>query len=221
VWGGADLSALDKEKFFEELKALYRKKVLPLELSSRYAQFQSAALQPSDFDAKPMVLLLGQYSVGKTSFIRSLLKRDFPGVWRLLRGRHTLVRACSQPLMNQYPDSSLLVRGVCVVHPCLPSPPGQRVGPEPTTDRFMAVMWGGEERLVPGHALAMQADKPFRGLAGFGNNFLTKFEAAEVRACVHLWTYVCPPCAACGLLCGVSAAYLRLCDRCRHRSSAT
>ena len=34
---------------------------------------------PSDFDAKPMVLILGQYSVGKTSFIRSLLKQDFPG----------------------------------------------------------------------------------------------------------------------------------------------
>jgi len=30
------------------------------------------------------------------------------------------------------------------------------VGPEPTTDRFMAVMYGGDERLVPGHALAMQ-----------------------------------------------------------------
>lgn len=133
---------------------------------------------------QPMVLLLGQYSVGKTSFIRSLLKRDFPG---------------------------------------------QRVGPEPTTDRFMAVMYGNEERLVPGHALAMQvrwvggwvrvvllgsfpvlpfrpfihpshstiapnptttntnthqADKPFRGVAAFGNNFLTKFEAAEVPAAI-------------------------------------
>lgn len=47
-------------------------------------------MNPADFDAKPMVLIVGQYSVGKTSFIRSLLKRDFPG---------------------------------------------QRVGPEPTTDR--------------------------------------------------------------------------------------
>ena len=79
----------------------------------------------------------GQYSVGKTSFIRSLLQHDFPG---------------------------------------------QRVGPEPTTDRFMAVMHGPEARLVPGHALAMQADKPFRGVAAFGNTFMTKFEAAEVPA---------------------------------------
>jgi GTPase SAR1 family protein len=41
--------------------------------------------------AKPQVMLIGQYSVGKTSFIRYLLGRDFPG---------------------------------------------QRIGPEPTTDRF-------------------------------------------------------------------------------------
>ena len=41
--------------------------------------------------AKPQVLLVGQYSVGKTSFIRYLLGQDFPG---------------------------------------------QRIGPEPTTDRF-------------------------------------------------------------------------------------
>lgn len=29
-----------------------------------------------------------------------------------------------------------------------------------------------------------QADKPFRGVAAFGNNFLTKFEAAEVPAAI-------------------------------------
>jgi hypothetical protein len=42
---------------------------------------------------------LGQYSVGKTSFIRSLVKQDFPG---------------------------------------------QRIGPEPTTDRFTAIMHASE-----------------------------------------------------------------------------
>ncbi len=43
-------------------------------------QFHSPLLQSSDFNAKPMVLLLGQYSVGKTSFIRYLLGRDYPGI---------------------------------------------------------------------------------------------------------------------------------------------
>lgn len=33
----------------------------------------------SDFDAKPMVMLLGQYSTGKTTFIKHLLKTSYPG----------------------------------------------------------------------------------------------------------------------------------------------
>ena len=56
-----------------------RKKVLPLEIASKYSHFGSPPLGPSDFEAKPMVVIVGQYSVGKTSFIRSLLRKDFPG----------------------------------------------------------------------------------------------------------------------------------------------
>lgn len=37
-------------------------------------------LEDPDFDAKPMILLVGQYSTGKTTFIRHLLERDFPGI---------------------------------------------------------------------------------------------------------------------------------------------
>lgn len=37
---------------------------------------------------------------------------------------------------------------------------------------------------VPGHALVMQNDKPFRGLASFGNSFLSKFEGVEVAASI-------------------------------------
>lgn len=138
---GRDVASFDKDMIFEGLKELYTKKILPLEVSSKFAHFSSPPLSPSDFDAKPLVLVLGQYSVGKTSFIRSLLKRDFPG---------------------------------------------QRIGPEPTTDRFTAIMHTSQGyengRLFPGHALVMQGDKPFRGLASFGNDFLSKFEGAEVCA---------------------------------------
>jgi EH domain-containing protein 1 len=115
--------------------------VLPLEIASKFSHFGSPPLGPSDFDAKPMVLVLGQYSVGKTSFIRSLLQRDFPG---------------------------------------------QRIGPEPTTDRFTVLTFPsdpdkvGNGRHTPGHALVMEVDKPFRGLASFGNNFLSKFDGVEV-----------------------------------------
>lgn len=131
------LRNMDKDMIFGGLKKMYKRTILPLEEASKYEHFNSPPLNPADFEAKPMVLIVGQYSVGKTSFIRSLLQRDFPG---------------------------------------------QRVGPEPTTDRFVAVSYGEDERVMPGHALAMQADQPFRSLQQFGNNFLSKFEGSICNA---------------------------------------
>lgn len=81
----------------EHLKRLYKEKLLPIEKDYQFDKFHSPHLTDADLDAKPLVLLMGQYSVGKTTFIRYLLERDFPGV---------------------------------------------RIGPEPTTDRFTAIMWG-------------------------------------------------------------------------------
>jgi len=129
-----DLSQFDKDLIFAGLKRMYRKKIMPLELSSKYGHFHSSPLSPSDFDAKPMVLLLGQYSVGKTSFIKYMLGRDFPGI---------------------------------------------RIGPEPTTDRFTAIMHGNTDKVTPGAALCSQHDRPFRGLSPFGNNFLSRLEGVE------------------------------------------
>jgi len=132
-----DLSGFDKEYILRGLARLYRKKILPLELSSRYGHFHSPPLSPSDFDAPPMILLLGQYSVGKTSFIKYLLGRDFPGI---------------------------------------------RIGPEPTTDRFTTVLLGNQDKVIPGAALCSQTHRPFTGLSPFGNNFLSRFEGAELDA---------------------------------------
>ena len=67
-----------------------------------------------------MILLVGQYSTGKTTFIRYLLEQDFPGI---------------------------------------------RIGPEPTTDRFIAVMYGDETGSIPGNALVVDAKKQFRALS--------------------------------------------------------
>jgi hypothetical protein len=58
---GMDLSSFDKEYILKGLARLYRKKILPLEISSRYGHFHSPTLSPADFVAPPMVLLLGQY----------------------------------------------------------------------------------------------------------------------------------------------------------------
>ena len=52
---GNDISQVDKDIIFEGLKKLYMKKIMPLEIASKFSYFQSAPLRPSDFDAKPMV----------------------------------------------------------------------------------------------------------------------------------------------------------------------
>ncbi|KAL2931262.1 EH domain-containing protein 2 [Bienertia sinuspersici] len=113
------------------LKRLYLEKLKPLETTYRFHDFVSPPLTNSDFDAKPMVMLLGQYSTGKTTFIKHLLKCEYPG------------RA--------------------------------HIGPEPTTDRFVVVMSGSDERSIPGNTIAVQADMPFSGLSNFGGHSYQNF----------------------------------------------
>ncbi|XP_059443274.1 EH domain-containing protein 1 [Corylus avellana] len=117
------------------LKRLYIQKLKPLEVTYRFNDFVSPLLTNSDFDAKPMVMLLGQYSTGKTTFIKHLLKCSYPGA---------------------------------------------HIGPEPTTDRFVVVMSGPDERSIPGNTIAVQADMPYSGLTTFGTAFLSKFECSQM-----------------------------------------
>jgi EH domain-containing protein 1 len=116
------------------LKYIYFTKIRPLEESYKFGDFFSSYLNESDFHAKPSVLLLGQYSTGKTTFIKHLLGREYPGI---------------------------------------------NIGPEPTTDRFVVVMDGMEERRTPGNTLIVSPDKPFQGLAQYGNGFLGRLELAQ------------------------------------------
>ncbi|CAM9833060.1 unnamed protein product [Lampetra planeri] len=132
-WMGNDSRRRKEPEVFqtvtEGLKKIYRTRLLPLEEHYRFHEFHSPSLEDADFDNKPMVLLVGQYSTGKTTFIRYLLEQDFPGI---------------------------------------------RIGPEPTTDSFIAVMHGDTEGVVPGNALVVDPKKPFRKLNAFGNAFLNR-----------------------------------------------
>ncbi|KAF6777405.1 hypothetical protein AHF37_03537 [Paragonimus kellicotti] len=119
----------------EGLNRLYTQKLLPLETAYKFHDFHSPALESGDFHSKPMVLLIGQYSTGKTTFIRYLLDQDFPGM---------------------------------------------RIGPEPTTDSFIAVMYGEREGVIPGNALVMDHKKQFRPMSRFGNSFLNRFQCAHL-----------------------------------------
>ena len=119
----------------EGLKKLYKEKLLPLEEYYRFHEFHSPPIEDSDFEAKPMILLVGQYSTGKTTFIRYLLEHDFPGM---------------------------------------------RIGPEPTTDRFIALAHGDQEGVIPGNALVVDHKKPFRQLSKFGNAFLNRLQCSTL-----------------------------------------
>jgi GTPase SAR1 family protein len=119
----------------EGVMRAYRERLRPLESKSLF-HLLNPLLTDAEFSATPSVLLVGQYSVGKTTFIRNLVGKDF----------------------------------------------GQRIGPEPTTDRFTAVFHGEDDNIVPGNSLAMQADKPYRSLSKFGVGFLDKFEGSSAQS---------------------------------------
>ena len=116
------------------LKDIYLNKIRPLEELINFDRFYFPPLTEAELDAKPTVLLLGQYSTGKTTFITNLLGAPYPGA---------------------------------------------HIGPEPTTDKFVAVMHGSDERVIPGNAAAVQSDKPFKMLTQFGSTFLTKFQVSS------------------------------------------
>ena len=68
------------ESVVDSLKNLYFKNLKPLEDFYQFSDFHSPSMTDPDFGAKPMVLLVGQYSTGKTTFIKYLLESDFPGI---------------------------------------------------------------------------------------------------------------------------------------------
>ncbi|XP_072031725.1 EH domain-containing protein 1-like isoform X1 [Amphiura filiformis] len=68
------------ESVAEGLKHVYNEVLLPLEERHLFHEFHSEKIDDAFFTAKPMILLIGQYSTGKTTFIKYLLESDFPGM---------------------------------------------------------------------------------------------------------------------------------------------
>jgi len=59
-----------------------------------------------------------------------------------------------------------------------------RIYQEPTTDRFCVLLNGPEERTIPGNALSVHPDLPFRGLERFGVSFLSRLEGSQLPSSV-------------------------------------
>jgi len=150
-------------ELISKIKDLYRGRVLPIEKKYGLYDFclqTDGPIEDAEFDAKPMVLLLGQYSTGKTTFVRHLVGGDYPGM---------------------------------------------HIGPEPTTDKFMALVHGDESdaedddenelvedtaeernddknaktkitgRTMRGNSLTVTPELPFSSLSSFGTGFLSSF----------------------------------------------
>jgi len=79
MFGKKKMSMKEVASVVDGLKKIYDKKIKPVEELYKFPDFHSPLMRDSDFDAKPMVLLLGQYSTGKTTFIQYLLQKKFPG----------------------------------------------------------------------------------------------------------------------------------------------
>ena len=73
------LSKAECTDIVDGLKHLYFSRIKKIEEEFKFGSFFSPCLSEGDFDSKPSVLLLGQYSTGKTTFIRHLLKTEYPG----------------------------------------------------------------------------------------------------------------------------------------------
>ena len=73
----------------EGLKKIYKAKLLPLEEAYEFHEFISPPLNEPDFDAKPMIMFVGQYSTGKNQWISGLLTRlDFLCTFNSLISEH-------------------------------------------------------------------------------------------------------------------------------------
>lgn len=124
-------------RVIQKLKIIYKEKLLPIEKRYLMHRFSHPEMLDSELSAKATIFLVGQYSTGKTTFIRHLIGMDYPDM---------------------------------------------HIGPEPTTDRFVAVVHGEETKIIKGNALTGVTNLPFSGLSVFGTSFLNKFSAAVVNA---------------------------------------
>eukprot|EP00747_Dinoflagellata_sp_TGD_P166030 gnl/TRDRNA2_/TRDRNA2_188204_c0_seq1.p1 gnl/TRDRNA2_/TRDRNA2_188204_c0~~gnl/TRDRNA2_/TRDRNA2_188204_c0_seq1.p1 ORF type:complete len:473 (-),score=92.81 gnl/TRDRNA2_/TRDRNA2_188204_c0_seq1:39-1457(-) len=131
AWRSQSRVSRGENKVMRQLWKLYSSDVLPAEQRSFFEHFNSAPVSMEEFECKPQVLLLGQYSTGKTSMVQWLTR-------------------CASPHFD--------------------------VRPQPSTDKFMAVVHGEEERLIHGNAATCMKELPYQGLSAFGGNFLNSFQ---------------------------------------------
>jgi len=126
------LAARQHVSVMRQMWQLYATTIQPIEERSRFHHFHLPPITAEEFEARPQVLFLGQYSTGKTSMIKWLT-------------------------------------GVDTAH--------FDIRPQPSTDKFVAIVHGDQERVINGNAATCLPQLPYQGLTRFGGNFLSNFQA--------------------------------------------
>ena len=67
------LAEKNKDGYLSRLEKIYTAKIKVIEQTYSFDTFNSPCLTASEIECKPIILLLGQYSTGKTSFIKYLI----------------------------------------------------------------------------------------------------------------------------------------------------
>lgn len=116
----------------QRLLGLYKHRLKAVERKCEFGHFHFEEITDVELEARPQVLLIGQYSTGKTSMVRWLTGVESP-----------------------FFD----------------------IRPQPSTDKFMAVVHGDQERVINGDAATCLNVLPYRGLSKYGAAFLSKFQA--------------------------------------------
>lgn len=77
---GHDDSASITTTVCNQLSNLYSTIIKPVEKAYGYEKYKTLPLASSYFDSKPLILVIGPKHAGKTTFIRHVLGRNFPGM---------------------------------------------------------------------------------------------------------------------------------------------
>lgn len=141
----------------KKLLELYKTKIKHLEEKYLFSTFKHAPLLESEIAAKPNVFLIGQYSTGELIFYLFLFSHFLLNLSFSL-GKTTFIR-------------NLLQTDFLDMH----------IGPEPSTDKFMAIIYGEEKKVIQGNALTSIHSLPFSNVTQFGSNFLNKFSASVIK----------------------------------------
>ena len=104
----------------EELKTLYYSRLLAIEREYSFAKLCGfPEILEAELEAKPLVLLLGQYSTGKTSFVKHLIGCDYPEIHigpEPTTGEHTHCLILSTPLTH---PTNIPPHPLNTISPCL------------------------------------------------------------------------------------------------------